>query len=31
MIDFDKIRAIDFHTHAEESCGCHADDGYDEL
>ena len=31
MIDLSKIRAIDFHTHAEEACGCHADDGYDEL
>lgn len=31
MIDLDKIRAIDFHTHAEEPCGCHPDDGYDAL
>ncbi|HEX9858179.1 MAG TPA: amidohydrolase family protein [Paracoccaceae bacterium] len=31
MIDIASIRAIDFHTHAEEPCGCHADDGYDEL
>jgi uncharacterized protein len=31
MIDLSKVRAIDFHTHAEEACGCHADDGYDEL
>ncbi len=31
MIDFDKVRAIDIHTHAEEPCGCHADDGYDDL
>ncbi len=31
MIDLDTIRAIDFHTHAEEPCGCHADDGYDDL
>lgn len=31
MIDFDKIRAIDIHTHAEEPCGCHTDDGYDDL
>ena len=23
MIDFAKVRAIDFHTHAEEACGCH--------
>lgn len=31
MIDLSAIRAIDFHTHAEEPCGCHADDGYDDL
>ncbi len=31
MIDLSKIRAIDFHTHAEEGCGCHPDDGYDDL
>jgi uncharacterized protein len=31
MIDFTTIRAIDFHTHAEEPCGCHSDDGYDDL
>ncbi|HSF65083.1 MAG TPA: 4-hydroxyphenyl-beta-ketoacyl-CoA hydrolase, partial [Paracoccaceae bacterium] len=31
MIDFSRVRAIDFHTHAEEPCGCHADDGYDDL
>jgi predicted TIM-barrel fold metal-dependent hydrolase len=31
MIDITKVRAIDIHTHAEEPCGCHADDGYDEL
>ncbi|TMV10587.1 amidohydrolase family protein [Arenibacterium halophilum] len=31
MIDLEKVRAIDFHTHAEEPCGCHADDGYDDL
>ncbi len=31
MIDINKVRAIDFHTHAEEPCGCHGDDGYDEL
>lgn len=31
MVDFSKIRAIDFHTHAEEPCGCHSDDGYDDL
>ena len=31
MIDLENIRAIDIHTHAEEPCGNHADDGYDEL
>ncbi len=31
MINLDSIRAIDIHTHAEEPCGCHSDDGYDEL
>ena len=31
MVDFSRVRAIDFHTHAEEPCGCHADDGYDDL
>lgn len=31
MIDLARIRAIDFHAHAEEPCGCHADDGYDDL
>lgn len=31
MVDFNAVRAIDFHTHAEEPCGCHADDGYDDL
>lgn len=31
MIDLNKIRAIDIHTHAEEPCGCHVDDGYDDL
>ena len=31
MIDLENIRAIDVHTHAEEPCGNHADDGYDEL
>ncbi|MBX3576694.1 MAG: amidohydrolase [Rhizobiaceae bacterium] len=31
MIDLDAVVAIDFHTHAEEPCGSHADDGYDEL
>jgi len=31
MIDVDGVRAIDIHTHAEEPCGTHADDGYDEF
>jgi uncharacterized protein len=31
MLDIAKLKAIDFHTHAEEPCGCHADDGYDEF
>ncbi|AKR58248.1 amidohydrolase [Devosia sp. H5989] len=31
MVDFAAVRAIDFHTHAEEPCGHHADDGYDDL
>ncbi len=31
MIDLDSVVAIDFHTHAEEACGLHADDGYDDL
>ena len=31
MIDLAQLRAIDMHTHAEEPCGCHADDGYDDL
>ena len=31
MIDISKVRAIDIHTHAEEPCGNHSDDGYDEL
>ena len=31
MLDLAALRAIDFHTHAEEPCGCHADDGYDDL
>jgi hypothetical protein len=31
MVDISKVRAIDIHTHAEEPCGCHPDDGYDEL
>lgn len=30
-VDADKVVAIDVHTHAEEPCGCHTDDGYDEF
>lgn len=30
-MNLDDIVAIDFHTHAEEPCGTHADDGYDDL
>ncbi|MCT7378371.1 amidohydrolase family protein [Chelativorans salis] len=29
MFDPDTVVAIDIHTHAEEPCGTHADDGYD--
>jgi predicted TIM-barrel fold metal-dependent hydrolase len=31
MLDLAKLKAIDFHTHAEEPCGCHADDVYDDY
>lgn len=31
MIDFKTITAIDFHTHAEEPCCDHRDDGYNEF
>lgn len=31
MINLDDIIAIDIHTHAEEPCGTHADDGYDDF
>ena len=31
MINIDDIIAIDFHTHAEEPCTCHRDDGYYEF
>jgi len=27
----DDVVAIDIHTHAEEPCGCHPDDGYDDF
>jgi predicted TIM-barrel fold metal-dependent hydrolase len=30
-VNVDELVAIDVHTHAEEPCGTHADDGYDEL
>src|SRR5579871_1502325 len=29
--DIDAAIAIDIHTHAEEPCGLHADDGYDDF
>jgi hypothetical protein len=29
--DVNELVAIDVHTHAEEPCGTHPDDGYDEL
>ena len=28
--DIEKVTAIDIHTHAEEPCGMHGDDGYDD-
>ena len=31
MFDPDTVAAIDIHTHAEEPCGTHADDGYGEF
>ena len=31
MVDFSKVKAIDFHTHAEEPCCDHRDDGYNEF
>lgn len=31
MFDPDTVAAIDIHTHAEEPCGTHADDGYAEF
>jgi len=30
-VNVNELIAIDFHTHAEEPCGTHSDDGYDEL
>lgn len=29
--DIEKVVAIDIHTHAEEPCGMHGDDGYDDF
>src|SRR5216684_6705617 len=29
--DLDDVVAIDIHTHAEEPCGMHGDDGYDDF
>ena len=29
--DIDNVVAIDIHTHAEEPCGTHPDDGYDDF
>ena len=31
MLNLDNLIAIDFHTHAEEPCGTHPDDGYDDF
>ena len=31
MVDFSKVEAIDFHTHAEEPCNACRDDGYNEF
>ena len=31
MVDFAEVRAIDFHTHAEEPCNDSRDDGYNEF
>jgi len=30
-VDLGSVVAIDIHTHAEEPCGTHADDGYDDF
>ena len=30
-MNLDDVLAIDIHTHAEEPCGTHAEDGYDDL
>ena len=29
--NIDDVVAIDIHTHAEEPCGMHGDDGYDDF
>ena len=29
--NIDDVVAIDIHTHAEEPCGAHPDDGYDDF
>ena len=31
MLNPDDFVAIDIHTHAEEPCGLHGDDGYDDF
>ena len=31
MLKLSELTAIDIHTHAEEPCGTHADDGYDDF
>ncbi|OED37560.1 hypothetical protein AB833_23280 [Chromatiales bacterium (ex Bugula neritina AB1)] len=31
MVDFARVKAIDFHTHAEEPCNECRDDGYNEF
>ena len=31
IANIDDVVAIDIHTHAEEPCGMHADDGYDDF
>ena len=30
-MNINELVAIDIHTHAEEPCGMHGDDGYDDL
>jgi hypothetical protein len=31
LLNLDDLVAIDIHTHAEEPCGIHGDDGYDDF